>query len=97
MHPTATSNEDFLAEFRDWCSQHKLSSTDIEYQVSYVSELGDFMAPVPLSQVTKAVLYDFFQEQHIHARSRESHKNIMRAAISLDAFRADKRRKKTNS
>jgi hypothetical protein len=67
---------------------------DIEYQVSYISKLADFMAAVPLSQVTKPVLYDFYQEEHIHARSRESHVDIMRAAISLDAFRADKRRKK---
>jgi hypothetical protein len=88
------TNEEFIAEFSDWCSQHKFPSAEIEEQVSCISKLAGFMAPVPHSKMTKAVLQDFYLEELMRPQTRESRTTIVRALISLDAFRADKRRTK---
>jgi hypothetical protein len=94
MRQSAISNEELIAQFRDWRSQWKPSLTEIEDEVSYISKLAEFMAPVPLSKVTKAVLQDFQLEEQMRPQPRESRVKIVRAVIAFDAFRAEKSRKK---
>jgi hypothetical protein len=67
---------------------------EIEYEVSYLSKLAEFMAPVPLAKVTKAVLRDFRLEERRRLQPGESCVKILRAVINIDAFLAETRRKK---
>jgi hypothetical protein len=79
MHQSAISNEEFIAQFRDWLLQWKPTLAEIEYEVSYLSKLAEFMAPVPLAKVTKAVLRDFRLEERRRLQPGESCVKILRA------------------
>ena len=81
-------------QFRDWCSQRKHSLTEIEDEISYISKLAEFMAPVPLSKATRAVLQDFQLEEQMRPQARESRVKIVRAVMAFDAFRTETQRKK---
>lgn len=94
MHQRAISNEELIAQFRDWLLQWKPTLAEIEYEVSYLSKLAEFMAPVPLAKVTKAVLRDFRLEERRRLQPGESWLKILRAVINIDAFLAEARRKK---
>jgi hypothetical protein len=69
MHQSAISNEEFIAQFRDWLLQWKPTLAEIEHEVSYLSKLAEFMAPVPLAKVTKAVLQGFQLEERRRLQS----------------------------
>jgi hypothetical protein len=98
------SNEELIAKFRDWRSWwYKKPAEELEEEVSYISKLAEFMAPVPLSEVTKAVLQDFYLDQQMqdfylhqqmHSQPRGSRPVIMHTHIVIDAFFGDLRRQK---
>lgn len=90
----AISNEDFIAQFREWRLRWKPSLTEVEDEVSCISKLAEFVAPVPLSKVTKAVLQDFRLEEQRRPQPRESRVKTLRAVIEIDGFLAELRRKK---
>ena len=94
MHQTAISNEEFVAQYRDWRLLWKPTLAEIEDEVSYLSKLAEFMAPVPLAKATKAVLQDFQLAERSRLQPGESGAKILRAVINIDAFLAETRRKK---
>jgi hypothetical protein len=83
------SNEEFVAKFRDWRSLWKPTDAQMDAENSYVSKLADFIAPLPLSKLTKAVLQDFYLEEMMQPQSRESRSKVVSASISLNAFVAE--------
>jgi hypothetical protein len=94
MGQGAMSNEEFIAQFRDWRLQCKPTSAQIEDEVCYLSKLAEFIAPVPLAKVTKAVFKDFYREEQMRPQPRESRAKILSAVIEIDAFLGETRRKK---
>src|SRR5690242_4928359 len=81
------SNEEYVAAFRDWLSLRKPTEEEIESSVSYVSELANRMAPVPLSKATKAVTQDFYLDHYMKKHPAGEFRKLLRAAIMLDGFR----------
>ena len=53
------SNEELIAQYREWCLLWKPTLAQIDDGVSYLSKLAELMAPVPPSKATKRVLRDF--------------------------------------
>jgi len=94
VHQTAISNEEFIAQFREWRLQWKPTLAQIEDEVSCLSKLAEFIAPVPLSKATKAVLQDFQLAERSRLQPGESGAKILCAVINIDAFLAETRRKK---
>jgi hypothetical protein len=90
----AMTNEEFIAQFRDWRLQWKPTLAEIDDEVCCLSKLAQFMAPAPLSKATKAVLVDFQWEAQMRAQSRESRAKILSAVIAIDAFLGEIRRKR---
>jgi hypothetical protein len=87
----AISNEEFIAKFREWSSRSKSSLTEIDEEVAYISRLAAYVAPIPVSKATKAVMQDFYLEEQMRPLPREARTKTLRAVIMLDAFRVDLR------
>jgi hypothetical protein len=83
----AMSNEEFITKFRDWRSAGRATEGKIEQEVSFISRLAEFMAPLPVSKATKAVTHDFYWNEEMAA----GRKNVV-PWMMLDAFLADLRR-----
>jgi hypothetical protein len=90
------TNEDFIAKYRDWRSLRHPTDERVEQEVSYLSKLADFIAPVPLVKATKAVRWDFQVEEATRAQSPEVRRGVFNLSINVsilfDAFRAELKR-----
>ena len=94
VHQTPISNEEFIAQYREWSLLWRPTSEQIAYEVSCLSELADSMAPVPLSKATKAIFQDFYRDEQFRPQPRESRAKILSAAIKIDAFLSETQRKR---
>ena len=92
-------NEEVIAKYRDWRSQWKPKPEWVDDEITfYVSKLAEFISPLPLSKVTKAVMHDFYHEEMVRImRDKKSGEvrwptdKLMGAWIQFDAFLADLR------
>lgn len=51
------TNEELIAKYRDWRSRWHPIDDQIEEEITlYLSRLAEYISPVPLSKVTKAVM-----------------------------------------
>jgi len=97
---TAAANEALIARFRDWRLMWKPTDEQIDQEVACIRRLAEFITPVPLSKVTKAVMRDFHLEEQkrllslqVDAQRKAMRKNL-HFWIQFDAFLADARKKK---
>jgi hypothetical protein len=88
--------EGLAAKFRDWRSRAKMPDEQLEEEVSYLSRLAEFIGPVPLSKITKAVIQDFYLEEQIrvYQEGADLEKN-MDIAIVVDDFLTELRASQT--
>ena len=93
VRQTPISNEEFIARYREWRSLWKPTSEQVAYEVSYLSKLAELMAPIPLSNATRADFQDFYRDEEFRPQPRESRAKILSAAIAIDVFLDETRRK----